>query len=116
VAETSFRWVMGTGMIGAGLSRRGRRFAAEGGENDSQNGDPAPRPVQRVGALSCRYSLGRNGSPVPASGQGAPMRFHRDDPLIGDLDGGSAQTVSKRKLHHYLLRDVPFGSISPTFF
>src|SRR5215475_6572699 len=43
------------------------------------------------------------------------MFRHRDDPLIGNLDGQSLQSLIKNKLHRYPARHVAFGWIGATF-
>jgi hypothetical protein len=43
------RWLMGARMVGAAVARRCRRAGAEAAEHESQNGNPARRPDQRIG-------------------------------------------------------------------
>jgi len=43
------RLPMGTRMVGAAVSRPGRRVGTKAAKNDSQNENPARRPDQRIG-------------------------------------------------------------------
>jgi len=106
---------MGTRMVGATVARRCRRAGAEAAEHESQNGNTARRPDQRIGLHRSRYAFGRNDSWLRDFVQYPPMFRHRDDPLIGNLDGQSLQSLIKKKLHRYPARYVAFGWIGATF-
>lgn len=85
----------GTGMMAAAVTGCGRYIGTEAAEHECRNGNPARGTADRIGTQGCHQPVDRNVSPLPCSWQDPAMLFHRDDPLIGNLDGGSAQTLSK---------------------
>ena len=96
--------VPGTCLVTGAVARGDGALGAEAAEHESQNENPSCRPPRRIDSRYLRRALGRTNSCMLRL-----ISRHRGDPLIGNLDMRSAQTVSIPKLPHYPTRDMAFG-------
>ena len=101
------RRVLGTCLVTRGRGPRSGRPRRRWRRARDHNENPPRRPPRRIGSRYLHRALGRTNTCMLRL-----MSRHRGDPLIGNLDMRSAQTVSIPKLPHYPPRDRPFRRIS----